>query len=210
MQEQAYRAIRSRIIRCLYRPGGRLIEAEVAAQLGLGRTPVRQAFDRLRLEQLVTIHPRHGVEVRGLDTAELLDVVEARLINEGHAARLAAARATPADLAALEDILLRSTAATGPEHTETLMLLEQEFHGRLAEMAGNPVLAGILRNLQDRSIRFWFIAAGQQSHRRAVVAQHADIVGAIAAGDGEAAEAMMRHHIEDFRHSLLRQPGPRR
>ena len=209
LQEQAYRDIRSRIVSCRFRPGARLNEAEVATLLGLGRTPVRQAFDRLRMEGLVIVHPRRGVEVRGFEAGELLEIVEARLVNECHAAGLAALRATPRDVAALEDILLRSTAATPVEETETLMRLEREFHGLLAQIAGNTVLAGILRNLQDRAIRFWFVASGQQPQRQSVVAQHADILGAIAAGDRAGAEAAMRRHIEDFRASVLRQPGLR-
>jgi DNA-binding GntR family transcriptional regulator len=131
MQEQAYRDIRSRIVSCRFRPGARLNEAEVATLLGLGRTPVRQAFDRLRMEELVLVHARRGVEVRGFDTGELLEIIEARLVNECHAAGLAALRATPGDIAALEGILLRSTTATAVQDAETLMLLEQEFHGLL-------------------------------------------------------------------------------
>ncbi|MFC0410036.1 GntR family transcriptional regulator [Roseomonas elaeocarpi] len=207
LAEQAYRAIRSRIIACRYRPGSRLNEAEVAAQLGLGRTPVRQAFDRLRLEGLVTVHPRKGVEVRGFEVGELLEIAEARLANECLAAGLAAERATAADLAALEEILLRSGVATEPQETARLMQLDAEFHGRLADIAGNTVLAALLRNLCDRTIRFWFVAAGRQQHRRAVIEQHADIVAAIAAGDRAGAEDAMRRHLEDFRRSVMRQPG---
>lgn len=207
LQEQAYRAIRAGIITCRFRPGMRLNEAEVAASLQLGRTPVRQAFDRLRLEGLVLVHARRGVEVRGFEITELLEIVEARLLNEVHAAGLAAARATPEDVAMLEQIVLRSGAATSVSETEQMMLLEQEFHTRLARIAGNRVLAEILRILHDRAIRFWFIAEGQRAQRQAVVAQHADIVGAIAARDRGSAEAAMRAHIEDFRASVLRQPG---
>lgn len=205
LQDQAYRAIRDRIVTCRFAPGSTLLEAGVAAALNFGRTPVRQAFDRLRLEGLVVVHPRKGIEVRGIDTAELLDVIEARLINEGHAAGLAAERASPAELAALEENLLRAGAATAVAATEQLMRLEQEFHGLIAAAARNAVLAEILRNLRDRAIRFWFVAAGQQGHRQAVMAQHADIVGAIARRDRDAAEAAMRRHIEDFRASVLRQ-----
>ncbi|ONG45238.1 hypothetical protein BKE38_26685 [Pseudoroseomonas deserti] len=205
LQEQAYRAIRGRIVTCRFPPGSSLVEAQVAELLGFGRTPVRQAFDRLRQEGLVIVHPRKRVEVRRIDPAELLDIIEARLINEGHAARLAAARATPAEIAALEDNILRAGSATAVEETEQLMLLEQEFHGLIAGAARNAVLADILRNLRDRAIRFWFIAAGQSGHRQSVVAQHAAIAEAVARRDGDGAEAAMRRHIEDFRSSVLQQ-----
>ncbi|WP_159999373.1 GntR family transcriptional regulator [Roseomonas sp. 18066] len=205
LQEQAYRAIRARIVTCRFPPGSSLVEAQVAEALNFGRTPVRQAFDRLRQEGLVVIHPRKRVEVRGIDPAELLDIIEARLINEGHAARLAAARASPAEIAALEDNVLRAGSATAVAETEQLMLLEQEFHGLIAAAARNAVLADILRNLRDRAIRFWFIAAGQSTHRQSVVAQHAEIVAAIAGRDGAAAEGAMRRHIEDLRSSVQQQ-----
>jgi DNA-binding GntR family transcriptional regulator len=207
LREQAYRAIRSRIVSCRYRPGSQLNEAMVAAEVGLGRTPVHQAFDRLRLEGLVAIHPRQGVEVRGFETGELLEVIEARLINECHAAGLAAEHATDADIAALEDILLRSGAATAMDDTVPLMQREHEFHGCLADIAGNTVLSRLLRNLCDRTIRFWHVATGREDHRQSVIEQHADIVVAVAAGDRTGAEAAMRRHLEDLRQSVLRQPG---
>jgi DNA-binding GntR family transcriptional regulator len=209
LQEEAYREIRSRIITCRFHPGATLREAEVAQALGLGRTPVRQAFDRLRVEGLVLVRPRRGVEIRNLEQRDLLEIVEARLVNEVHAAGLAALRTTQADFAALEDIVLRSAAVTAVSETALLMQLDRAFHEKLAEMSGNGVLAGILRNLQDRAIRFWFIAAGQQPQRQSVVAQHADILAALAAGDRAAAEAAMQRHIEDFRASVQRQPGLR-
>lgn len=208
LQEQAYRAIRSRIITCRFPPGSTLAEAQVAAMLNLGRMPVHQAFDRLRNEGLVTVQPRRGVVVRGIEAGEMLEITEARLANEVLAAGLAAERATPADLAALEQNLLQSGPATAMGETERLMLLEQEFHGLIAAMAGNQVLAAILANLRDRALRFWYVAAGQQPHRRLVVAQHADIVQAIARGDRPGAEAAMRRHLEDLRRSVLAQaPG---
>ncbi len=206
-QALAYRALRSRIVTCRFRPGQVLQEARVAEMLGLGRTPVRQAFTRLQDEGLVTVHARRGVEVRGFELAELLEIIEARIINESHAARLAAERATPEDVSALGEILIRSTTATDVDETIQLMELDRAFHRRLTEMAGNAVLAGILHNLQDRAIRFWFIASGQKPHRQGVVAQHAEILAAISAGDGAAAQTAMARHIEDLRRSVLRQPG---
>jgi len=206
LQEEAYREIRSQIISCRFHPGARLREADVAERLGLGRTPVRQAFDRLRVEGLVLVHPRRGVEIRDLEQRDLLEIVEARLVNEVHAAGLAALRATQADFVALEDIVLRSATVTTVSETPLLMQLDRAFHEKLADMSGNAVLAGILRNLQDRAIRFWFIAAGQQPQRQSVVAQHADILAALARRDRTAAEAAMNRHIEDFRSSVQHQP----
>ncbi|PZP46610.1 MAG: GntR family transcriptional regulator [Azospirillum brasilense] len=206
MQERAYRVIRSRIVACRFPPGSSLNEGSVAVELQLGRTPVRQAFDRLRQEGLVTVHPRRGVEVRGFEIGELLEIIEARLINECHAAGLAAERATPADLAGLEEIILRSGGATDPHDTERLMLLEQEFHAKLADIAGNTVLANLLRNLCDRTIRFWFVASGRPGQRHHVIEQHADIVAAVARGNRSDAETAMRRHLLDFRESVLRQP----
>ncbi|MBE9606930.1 GntR family transcriptional regulator [Acetobacteraceae bacterium H6797] len=205
LQEQAYRAIRARIVTCRIPPGSILNEGQVASMIGLGRTPVHQAFDRLRLEGLVTVQPRRGVMVRGIELGEMLEIIEARLVNECHVAGLAAMRATPADIAALEENLLRSGGATGVKDTERLMLLEQEFHGLIADMAGNEVLATFLANLRDRAIRFWYVASGREPHRQLVVAQHADIVQAIARADRAGAEAAMARHLEDLRQSVLRE-----
>lgn len=102
LRDTAYEAIKQRIIMCVFRPGEALSEAQVAASLGLGRTPVRQAFDRLMRDGLVEVLPRKGIIVRPITQDEVRDMVEVRLLNESFCARLAAERADGSVITALK------------------------------------------------------------------------------------------------------------
>lgn len=203
LKDQAYAAIRHHIITCRFAPGEKLNEAQVAEALGLSRMPVRHALARLRLEGLVTIRPRKGIEVRPIDPEELLQIIEARIINECHAARLAARRFSPQDAAAMRRILTETETALKRRDTEAMMLLDKSFHDVIAGASGNAVISDILGNLHDRAVRFWFISLDEEGHQGSVLQEHRAIVDALAAHDPDAAEKAMARHIEAFRHNVM-------
>ncbi|MFH5924240.1 GntR family transcriptional regulator [Roseomonas xinghualingensis] len=208
LKDQAYEAIRHHIVTCRFPPGARLNEAQVAETLGLSRMPVRDALARLRLEELVTILPRKGIEVNRADPEELLQIIEVRTVNECHAVRLAAGRVTREQISAMKQVLRRTEAALARRDTEALMLLDREFHDIIARAAGNPIIAGLLANLHDRAARFWFISLEREAHQPAVLQEHRAILDALAAQDpAEAARAMGRH-IAAFRRNVMRLIGP--
>src|SRR5215813_7373723 len=93
LRDQAYEAIKDRIITCKFKPGECINEASVSELLGFGRTPVHQALDRLMLEEMVQVIPRKGVIVKPVILHDVLQMVDVRMINETHCARLAAVRA---------------------------------------------------------------------------------------------------------------------
>src|SRR5687767_10822325 len=108
LRDAAYDAIKHRIITCAFKPGEYLNEAYVSATLGIGRTPVHQAIDRLMLDGLVEVIPRKGVIVKLVSLEEIMQIVEVRLLNESYCVRLAAERAERADIAELSDIVARA------------------------------------------------------------------------------------------------------
>lgn len=203
LKDQAYEVIRHHIITCRFAPGEKLNEAQVAETLGLSRMPVRNALARLRLEGLVTIRPRKGIEVRQIDPTELLQIIEARTVNECHAVRLAAQRFTLDDLTALDGVLEDTAAALRRHDTEAMMLLDKTFHGIIARASGNPIFFDILSNLHDRAIRFWFISLEQKAHQDSVLQEHLAIRDALSSGDGAAAAAAMGQHIAAFRENVM-------
>ncbi|HEY8580050.1 MAG TPA: GntR family transcriptional regulator [Beijerinckiaceae bacterium] len=203
LRDAAYEAIKHRIITCAFRPGEYLNEAHVCATLKLGRTPVHQALDRLMHEGMVDVIPRKGVIVRPVDLAEILQIIEVRLINEGHGVRLAAERAEPDDIAQMEDVLRRSERAMHARDSEEMMRLDREFHHLIGRASKNAVLAGVLSRLHDRELRHWFISLTRPGHHASVHAQHQEILAALRARDGAAADAAMRAHIDSFRRNLL-------
>jgi GntR family transcriptional regulator, rspAB operon transcriptional repressor len=204
LRERAYRSIREKIITCELRPGEALSEGALSQALGIGRTPVHQALDRLMLEGLVDVLPRKGVIVRPLSLDEVVDIIDVRLVNETWCARLVAERATAAEIAALEDNLARFGRAVEDRDLVRLMRLDEAFHLALSGAARNPVLADLLRTLHSRSLRFWFVSLRAADHYRRVAREHAAIVATIRQRSPADAEGAMRAHIEAFRANLVR------
>lgn len=201
--EMAYRKIKQQITACEFRPGDYLNEAELSERLGIGRTPVHQAIDRLMMEGLVKVMPRKGIIVTPVSLDSVVQTIEVRLLNECHCARLAAERASGEDIQILDDILGRAEKELPRRSSERLMRLDREFHGAIAQSSRNAVLADVLGRLHDRSLRFWILSLNTPGHHARVHAQHRDILDAIRSHDPPAAEQAMRGHIEDFRRNLL-------
>jgi DNA-binding GntR family transcriptional regulator len=201
--DMAYEKIKQQITACEFRPGDYLNEAELSLRLGIGRTPVHQAIDRLMVEGLVQVMPRKGIIVTPVSLDDVLQTIEVRLLNECHCARLAAERASGKNIRALGDILARAEAELPRRNAERLMRLDREFHGAIAQSSRNAVLADILGRLHDKSLRFWILSLNTPGHHARVHVQHRAILDAIRAHDPFAAEQAMRDHIEDFRRNLL-------
>ena len=203
--DRAYNEIKFRIITCRYRPGEVLSEAAISLELKIGRTPIHQAIHHLMMDGLVSIMPRKGVMVRAVSIDEAMEIIGVRLVTECYCARLAADRADDSELQQLQDIVDASVKVTEKRNVEQMMLLDREFHDTLARAAKNAVLADVLRNLHERSLRFWFISLRDPDHHRNVLAQHRAIVKALQSRQPEAAEAAMRDHILAFQRNVTRQ-----
>ncbi len=203
LQAAAYEAIKDRIVTCRYRPGEYLNEQQISDELGFGRTPVHQAVNRLSLEGLVEIIPRKGVIVKPLSLDDILDVADVRQVNEIHCAQLAANRLAADAVAGFEAILAESREACEERDVERLMHLDRRFHGLIAQTAGNAVLADVLRNLHDRSLRHWFLSLTDPDHDRRVIEEHERILDAIRSGDKARIAEAVADHIGSFRKNLL-------
>jgi GntR family transcriptional regulator, rspAB operon transcriptional repressor len=202
IRDQAYEAIKDRIITLQFKPGECINEASVSELLGFGRTPVHQAIDRLMLEEMVEVIPRKGVIVKPVSLNEVLQIIEVRLINEPFGARVAAEQANDADLNELADVIARARQWASLRNVENLMLLDREFHFLIARATKNDVMSELLRNLHERSLRFWFLSLNAPKQYETVQDEHAAILGAIRKRDPDKAEAAMLRHIESFRTSV--------
>jgi DNA-binding GntR family transcriptional regulator len=139
------------------------------------------------------------VIVRPVSLNEVLQIIEVRLINEPFGARLAAERANDTDLAGLAEVLERATHWAARRNIEKMMLLDGEFHLLIARASKNAVLTELLRNLHERSLRFWFISLNAPTQYDAVQNEHAAIWDAIRQRNSDQAESAMRRHILSFR-----------
>ena len=175
----------------------------ISERLGIGRTPLHQAIDRLMIEGLVQGMPRKGVIVTPVSFNDVLQTIDVRLLNECRCARLAAERASEDDIRTMDDILARAEAELPRRAAERLMRLDRGFHVAIAQSSRNAVLADILGRLHDKSLRFWILSLNTPGHHVRVHARHRAILDAISAHDPLTAELAMRDHIEDFRCNLL-------
>jgi DNA-binding GntR family transcriptional regulator len=195
--EIAYERLKAAIVTLTIPPNTPLNEAIVCEELGLGRTPVHQACHRLALEGLVQIVPRKGILVPPLSMDDFFDLAAARRVNEAACAALAAERISDVELEELATIVTASRRMAR-EDLGSLITTDQRFHEIIATASRNRVFAPFLKNLNDRSARFWALSISNDAHRAEIVEEHARIVSALQRRDPDLAAATMRDHIDSF------------
>jgi DNA-binding GntR family transcriptional regulator len=187
--------IRGRILDGTLKPGERLVEDRLSAELGVSRVPVREALRGLSVEGLVTLLPRRGATVIEITPETVAELVEVRALLEGLNAKLAAQRHDPEIVAQLEDTLARGNEAAKSGTAEQLARLNAEFHERLAEASRNSVLSDVMRGLRERtSIAF---AINGRARAREDWQEHAGILAAVIAGDTELAALLATRHVQN-------------
>lgn len=203
LNEQAYLAFRHKLITLRYKPGDYLNTAQVMEDLQMGRTPINQAIHRLATEGLLQIIPRKGVMVAPLSIDDALELIEVRLVNETLCVQLASRKVSEAHLDWLRDLNQQIAVAGEARDREKMMLLDREFHQVLAEIAGNGRLADILSVIHAQAQRFWATTLSSVSHMEEVIAEHNEIIAALASGDSDRAAEAARAHIFSFKRALL-------
>lgn len=198
--ERATGAVRELILRGEFAAGARLGEVELAERLGVSRTPVREALARLASEGLVEIVPNRGARVSSWTVAELEEVFDLRAALEPRLTALAVPNAGPADVEALDDLAHRMQQA----ELDDLVPLNRTFHGRLAELAAHPAMAGALAGAIHAPIVLRNFHAYDDASLRRSLAHHVEIVAAVRAGDPVWAQAVMTAHIHNARAVMVR------
>jgi len=204
LTDEAYEAIKQKIITLQFGPGSYLNVASLTDALNIGRTPVHSAVRRLTHEGMIEIMPRKGMIVKPISLDEVMEIADVRAVNEPYCVRLAAENANDHDVERLERILELASEAAKAGDTEAQMLADRDFHCEISRIANNKILAEILRNLHERSLRFWFISLHDSPHQQEVGQEHAEIVRAIKNNDPDAAEEVMLGHINSFRKTISR------
>jgi DNA-binding GntR family transcriptional regulator len=200
--ETAYRSLKEKIVTLALPPASLLSEAQLMAELGLGRTPIREALQRLALDNLVVILPRRGTIVADLNTHDLQKIFEVRLELEPFCCRLAAARATTRQLEEMEALFITTDEIIRTGDNYQLIRLDHRAHLLLAEAAHNEFLEETLDRLYSHVLRLWYVSLHRVARMREAIEEHRQIVAAVKAGDGERAAAIMRQHILHFQAEL--------
>ncbi len=180
----------------LLAPDSRLHQGHLAEELGVSRTPVREALLRLEREGLVYSLPGRGMFVRGVSPGEVREVYEVREVLEPFAARLACVRANERDVAAVEAIQRRHERSY-PRDLGVAFRSNMELHMGLARACGNQLVLRFLESVwhQDTSIRAFAFQTRDPATVAGMVQEHREIVEAFKAGDGDAVERLLRRHI---------------
>jgi DNA-binding GntR family transcriptional regulator len=187
--------IRGQILDGKLRPGERLVEDKLSAELGVSRVPVREALRVLSSEGLVTLERNRGATVAEVTPELVAELVEVRTLLEALNARLAARRHDPEIVAALHDTLRRGNAAAQSGSPDQLARLNGEFHERLAEASRNTVLTDIMRSLRERtSLAF---ALNGRNRARDDWKEHAGILAAVIDGDEDLAALLASRHVQN-------------
>jgi DNA-binding GntR family transcriptional regulator len=191
----AYAALRTAIIRGELVPGMRLSENELAAALGVSRTPVREALLRLREDQLVEALPQSGTFVTPISVSAVRDAQFLREAVECAAVRLAAQRATPDDVAGLRAILDRQDEARGEGNHDAWFSLDDDFHRGLCELSGHPIAWAVGQRANGHLDRVRRLSLPVPSYLTEMVNEHRRVVDAVDVGDPDLAHAALRHHL---------------
>jgi DNA-binding GntR family transcriptional regulator len=197
--EEAYEQIKDKIITLELEPASVIDEQALMEQLGLGRTPIREALQRLSADSLVHIVPRRGMFVTDISITDLQQIFEVRIELAGFCARLAAQRITP-DLVAEMRTVLQGLDHVKPGDFKVLMEIDRSFQRVLYRASGNEILAETLDRLYDLSLRIWYLVLNRLGDVQTSIEQHRDLADALEAGDGDRAEALIQRHITQFQH----------
>ncbi len=196
LADEAYRALRSKIVRLDFAPGDVLKEDELRASLGLGRTPIREALLRLQREHFVTVIPRRGMFVSGIEVDELSMLFETRTVLEPYAARLAAVRGTPSQWDDMEATLARTEDPKLDD--EDQLALDRRCHEIIWAASGNRFLWDTLDMLYAQSDRLWHLYLADVADMGHAVDEHQAILAALRDEDGDAVAGLVETHVQGF------------
>jgi DNA-binding GntR family transcriptional regulator len=202
LKQQAYHAIKHKIVSLELQPGAVIDESALIAELKVGRTPIREALQRLALEKLVVIIPRRGMFVSEIGITDLNRLFEVRVVLESLAARLAAQRGRKEHWQRMEAALAQVSDEQQLNDNETLIAIDEVCHEIMYEAADNPFLHDILSTNYALSLRLWYYSLGRIGRMHTTVQEHRQILEALRAGDSIRAAHLLQEHIVSFQEEI--------
>ncbi len=203
LREIVFETIRMAIINQVLRPGERLMETQLADELGVSRTPVREAIRKLELEGLVVMVPRRGAYVAGISMRDIHEVFQVRGALEALAASLAAERITPEELEEMERQLVKEAEETEANNLKSIVQIDTTFHDIMYKASRNQKLIQMINNLQEQLQRFRSASLARPGRSKTALEEHKKIAEAIAARDTKLAEQFALEHIENAENAMI-------
>lgn len=198
-----YADLRIELVSLQRRPGEPISEAEIALSYGVSRTPVREAILKLSDEGLLEIYPQSGIFVSRIPVAALPEAIIIRSALEETTARMAAERATPSQILALQSILERQREASAARNSEDFHQADEAFHAAVADVAGYPGIWKYIQQVKVHVDRYRRLTLPQRGRIPKVIAEHESILTAIAAHDGDGARRAMENHLQNLLENIM-------
>lgn len=200
--DEAYDRLLEMILDLRIPPGSAVNEQQVAAQVGLGRMPVREALARLAGDRFITILPRRGTVVTALTLDSVIELFEAREAVECGIAHIAARRTDASNLASLRRLTKAADRARKGADAEAYLRTDHEVHAFLVGMVRNSLLQDAAVRLLQHNLRFWRSYWSTRPAQHSTMLSHTELLAALEDGDPQAAEQAMRDHIAASRQLL--------
>ncbi|HEY3423344.1 MAG TPA: GntR family transcriptional regulator [Negativicutes bacterium] len=210
LREVVCETLRAAIVEGVLKPGERLMEIQLAEELGVSRTPVREAIRKLELEGFVVMVPRRGTYVADLSIRDVNEVYEVRTALDILAAGLAAERITEEELEQMERILVQIGKYIEEGNMEAIVDADGQFHDILYQASRNDRLVGIINNLREQLTRFRSISMAYPGRLKNTLEEHSRLVEAIAMRDADLAKRLAAEHMENAEQTLLQDMNERR
>ncbi len=195
LREMVYEELKLQILTGGIVPGTRMMEVELAEEMGVSRTPIREAIRKLEKEGLVTIEPRRGAYASRISTEDMVEILEVRQDLEGLAAFFAATRMSKENLEELKSIAEKYNKAVEEGNMQDMIRFDTMFHRKIVDSCNNKILVHMVEQLQEMVLRFRYIYYDNFRRAEHMPAEHRAILEAIADGDEEKAREAADVHI---------------
>jgi len=204
LRDVIFETLRKAIVSGDIKPGERLMEVSLADQMGVSRTPVREAIRRLEAEGLVTMIPRKGTHVSELSVKDIMDVLEVRTVLDKLATDLAAKRMQPAQLKSLESVHKQYISCVEKENMEGAVKKDVEFHDIIYSASGNPRLVAVAGSLREHIYRFRVIYMSGSLIAENVLNEHEEILTALKEAQNNIASNLAEKHIRNQMETIIK------
>ena len=203
--ESEYRAIREGILAGVFAQGSHITARQLAEATGLSRTPVREAMRQLDAEGMITLIPNRGAFVASWTEHEIEQIYELRVLLESFAAQVAAERIDDEQRVELQSLAdeMGVLVAQRPIDVEAIAAVNDRFHKGVLDACGNPRLRDLLGAITEVPLQLSTFRRYSIDQLQRSAAQHAELVAALEAGDGDWARSVMTAHIRSARNTLL-------
>jgi len=205
LREMVYEELKMQILTGAIPPGTRMMEVELAREIGVSRTPIREAIRKLEKEGLVTIEPRRGAYASQITTEDMIEILEVRQNMEGLAAYFAASRMKPEQLSELKQTSARYNAAVTEGNMDDMIKYDTKFHRIIVDSCNNKILFQMIEQLQELVLRFRYIYYDDFKRAENMPDEHKAILDAIERNDADAAREAADVHIDRLKELVIRE-----